>query len=60
MAFWEIKFWKINETVTNDVVSFGQPGHGVGLSQNSRKWQNQKYSLNVTYCYVRVSVISPE
>ena len=23
---WEINFWKFNETLTNDVVSFEQPG----------------------------------
>ena len=25
---WEINFWKFNETLTNDVVSFEQPGPG--------------------------------
>ena len=23
---WEINFWKFNETLTNDVISFEQPG----------------------------------
>ena len=25
---WEINFWKFNETLTNDAVSFEQPGPG--------------------------------
>ena len=28
LHIWEINFWKFNETLTNDVVSFEQPGPG--------------------------------
>ena len=28
LLIWEINFWNFNETLTNDIVSFEQPGPG--------------------------------
>ena len=38
---WEMNFWKFNETLTNDVVSFEQPGPDVYLASVTTEWASQ-------------------
>ena len=36
---WDINSWKFNETLTNDVASFQQPGPGPNKSLSHRHWK---------------------
>ena len=38
VQIWDINFWKFNEKLTNDVVSFEQPGPELWSCGEARRW----------------------
>ena len=43
----DINIWNFNEMLTNDVVSFEQPGPELGISYRRASWNYNFYDMNV-------------